>query len=45
MNNLFDNNSIYIVLIISMIVWIGISFILLRIDRKISKLEKRLESE
>lgn len=45
MNNLFDNNSIYIVLIISMIVWIGIAFILLRIDRKITKLEKQLENE
>lgn len=33
------SNSIFVVLIISLIIWIGISFFLFMIDNKISKLE------
>lgn len=33
------NNSIFVVLIIALIIWLGISFFLIIIDKKISKIE------
>ncbi len=35
-------HSIYIVLIIVLIIWAGISFYLFSLDKKISKLEKNI---
>ncbi len=45
MDDFLNNNSLYIVLIISLIVWLGIAFSILRVDNRLSKLEKRLDSE
>jgi preprotein translocase subunit YajC len=45
MDNILNNNSLAIVLIISLIVWIGICFLIIRVDRKLSKLEKQTDSE
>jgi len=45
MDNLLNNNSNAIVLIISLIVWIGISILILRVDKKLSKLEKQIDNE
>lgn len=33
------NNSIFVVLIIALIIWLGISLFLITIDKKISKIE------
>jgi len=35
-----EQNTLYIVLIISLMIWLGIVFYLYRIDSKVSKLEK-----
>lgn len=35
-----SQNDIYIVLVISCIVWLGFSFLILRFDRRVSNLEK-----
>lgn len=35
-------NSIYVVLIIVLIIWGGISFVLLSLDRKVTNLEKKV---
>lgn len=40
-----ENNTLYIVLIISLIIWAGIAFYLFRIDSKISKLEKMINQD
>ena len=37
-----EQNTLYIVLIISLMIWAGIVFYLFRIDSKVSKLEKVL---
>lgn len=39
-----QNNSLYIVLIITVVCWIGIFFYLLNIDKKISKLEEKFNN-
>ena len=38
-------NSLYIVLTISLVCWIGIFIYLMRLDKKISTLEGKLEKE
>ena len=35
-----EQNTLYIVLIISLMIWLGIVFYLYRIDSKVAKLEK-----
>lgn len=37
------HNQLYVVLIIVLVVWIGISFVLIRTERKIGRLEKIIE--
>lgn len=37
-----EQNTLYIVLIISLMIWIGIAYYLFRIDSKITKLEKMM---
>jgi CcmD family protein len=39
-----EQNSIYIVLIISLMIWAGIAYYLFKIDSKISKLEKMMNT-
>jgi len=39
----FEQNSLYIVLLIALIGWVGIFFYLLRLDKKIGKLEKMIK--
>lgn len=44
MENLFqylEQNSIYIVLLISLIIWLGIFVFIFKLDRKVKKLEER----
>lgn len=38
-------NSEYIVLAVSLMIWIGIAFYLFRIDSKLKKLEKQLQED
>ncbi len=45
MDELINNNSLFIVLIISLIVWIGIAFMIFRVDSKLSKLEKQIDDQ
>jgi CcmD family protein len=40
MTNFLTENSIYLVLLIALIIWLGLSFYMVVIDRKISKLEQ-----
>ncbi len=39
----FEQNTLYIVLVISIIIWLGIFYYLFQIDKKITKLEKMAE--
>lgn len=38
------NNSIFVVLIISLMIWFGISIFLFTVDNKLSKLEKMVSN-
>ena len=40
MSEFLTNNSIYLVLIITLIVWIGLAFLLFNLDKKVTRLEK-----
>ncbi len=42
MMEFFENNTLYIVLIISLIIWIGIAYYLWRIDNRLKKSEAML---
>ena len=43
MLNFFINNSLYIVLVIVLMIWFGISMFMLSLDKKVSKLEKQFK--
>lgn len=45
MMEFLQNNSLYIVLIISIICWLGIFFYLLNLDKKINKIEKKINNK
>lgn len=38
--NFLEQNTLYIVLIISLMIWLGIFFYLMFVDKKITRLEK-----
>ncbi len=40
--NFLEQNTLYIVLIISLMIWLGIFFYLVFVDKKISRLEKMI---
>lgn len=40
-----ESNSIFIVLIISIIIWIGIFVYIYRLDKKVKNLEEKFKSE
>lgn len=40
--NFLEQNTLYIVLIISIMIWLGIFFYLMFVDKKISRLEKMI---
>ncbi len=44
MTEFLTNNSIYLVFFITLIIWLGISYFLIRIDMKLTKLEKDIVS-
>lgn len=41
----FENNSLYIVLVINLLIWFGIFFFMQRVEKKLTKLEKEIKSE
>jgi CcmD family protein len=43
MLNFFENNSIYVVLLIVLIIWTGISLFLFISERKLNRIEKKLD--
>ncbi len=45
MMEFLQNNSLYIVLIISIICWLGIFFYLLNLDKKINNIEKKINNK
>lgn len=48
MNGLYqflENNAIYIVMVIVLIVWIGIFLYLFSLDKRIKKVEKEIDGE
>jgi CcmD family protein len=40
MNDFLTENSIYVVLIIALVIWLGIAWYLVRLDKKVGALEK-----
>ncbi len=40
--NFLEQNTLYIVLIISLMIWLGIFFYLIFVDKKITRLEKMI---
>jgi len=42
--NFLEQNSLYVVLIITLLIWIGIFSYIYKIDRKITRLEKEKEN-
>lgn len=45
MEEFLSRNAIYIVMIIVLIVWIGIFFYMLNLDKRIKSVEKELKGE
>ena len=45
MYEFFNQNQMYIVLVVTLLIWLGIVWYLIRIDKKIKKIEKRLEKD
>lgn len=45
METFMTENSIYVVLIIAVMIWLGFSLYLLMIDKKISNIEKTIENK
>jgi CcmD family protein len=43
MYEFLENNSMYVVLIVVLIIWTGISFFLFYTENKINKLEKKVD--
>jgi CcmD family protein len=43
MYEFLENNSIYVVLIVVLIIWAGISIFLFATESKLNKLEKKIE--
>lgn len=43
MYNFLVHNQLYVVLIVVIVVWIGIAYALIRIERKVDRLEKVIE--
>lgn len=41
MMNFFEQNALYVVLLITLTVWVGIAFYLQALDKKVSALEKK----
>jgi CcmD family protein len=40
-----NQNQMYIVLVITLLIWTGIIWYLLRLDKKIARLEKKLKKD
>jgi CcmD family protein len=40
-----NDNSIYLVFLITLIIWLGLAFYMINIDRKLSNLEKKIIDE
>ena len=43
MIDLLTQHPTYVVLVTAMLIWIGIAWYLMRVDRKVTELERRLE--
>lgn len=45
MYEFFNQNQMYVVLVVTLLIWFGIIWYLVRIDKKIKKIEKRLQKD
>jgi CcmD family protein len=45
MYEFLNQNQMYIVLVITMLIWIGILWYLVRLDKKVGQIEKRLKKD
>ncbi len=45
MSEFLSQNQLYIVLIVTLFIWIGIVLYLVRLDRKISRLEEQFKED
>jgi CcmD family protein len=45
MYEFLNQNQMYIVLVVTLLIWSGIIWYLMRIDKKIGEIEKRLKKE
>ena len=45
MYEFLSQNQLYIVLCVTMLTWIGIVWYLFRLDKKVSRIEKRLKKD
>jgi CcmD family protein len=45
MYEFLSQNQLYVVLIVTLLVWLGIVVYLVRLDKKIGKLEQRLKKD
>jgi CcmD family protein len=43
MGSFFQQNQMYVVLVVVLLIWAGIVFYLWRIDRKVNSLEKQMK--
>ncbi len=43
MESFFQQNQMYVVLVVVLLIWAGIVFYLWRIDRKVNSLEKQMK--
>lgn len=41
----FENNSLYIVLVINLLIWLGIFIFMQRIEKRLEKLERDYKNE
>jgi len=44
MTEFLTNNSIYLVLTITLIIWLGLAIVLFNLDKKITRLEKNINN-
>ena len=45
MYEFLNQNQMYIVLVVTMLIWIGVLWYLMRLDKKVGQIEKRLKKD
>ena len=45
MYEFLNQNQMYIVLVVTLLIWIGVLWYLMRLDKKVGQIEKRLKKD